>query len=386
METVTIALVGCGGIAGAHENGYQQLWRAGFRNFSIEAVCDIVLERAQFMAQRVESWQGTRPRVYSELETLLKKEPEIIACDINSLHRNHHHLAVQALSAGKNVLIEKPLGITIRACQVMIETAQQYGKILATAENYRRAPTERAIHWALRQGRIGQPRMLFWQDVGEHLGKWGWRDFKEEAGGGWVLDGGVHFTDLWRYHLGGEAETVYALCKAYEPYRYSNPETKTDPIEVTVEDSAFALIQFQGGVIVQWTTVKAGPGKGFSQRTLYGSEGCLDWGSGLHIKGINTSLPALVREFRSAIGEEEWERLFPRGITDTFATEILDFIEAVQTGKKPEVDGVEGMKDAAICFAVYESSEIGRPVTLEEVETGQLEVYQKSLNEQMGLS
>ena len=125
---------------------------------------------------------------------------------------------------GKHVIIEKPFGITMRACQLMMEAADRNDKIISVAENYRLARIQRTRSWAIAQGRIGEPRMFFWVEVGEGLGKWGWRNFKMDAGGGWALDGGVHFTDLMRYILGLEAEEVYAINKAYEPYRYDNPE------------------------------------------------------------------------------------------------------------------------------------------------------------------
>lgn len=95
-----------------------------------------------------------------------------------------------------HVIIEKPLGITMRACKLILSVAEQNGKILSVAENYRLDRTQHAIRWALCQGRIGELRMFFWVEVGEGLGKWGWRNFKMDAGGGWALDDGVHFTDL----------------------------------------------------------------------------------------------------------------------------------------------------------------------------------------------
>ena len=72
--------------------------------------------------------------------------------------------------------------------------------IISVAENYRLARIQRTRSWAIAQGRIGEPRMFFWVEVGEALGKWGWRNFKMDAGGGWALDGGVHFTDLMRLY------------------------------------------------------------------------------------------------------------------------------------------------------------------------------------------
>src|SRR5207253_816809 len=103
--------------------------------------------------------------------------------DICSLHRNHHNLAGACFAAGKHVCIEKPLGLTMRAARAILNAAEAAGKVLCVAENYRRDPRERCIHWLLKNGRIGDLRMVFWLEVGEGLGKWGWRDMKSEAGG-----------------------------------------------------------------------------------------------------------------------------------------------------------------------------------------------------------
>jgi predicted dehydrogenase len=299
----------------------------------------------------------------------------------------HHTLAVPALEAGLHVIIEKPLGITMRACKLILNTAEQNGKILSVAENYRLDRTQRAIRWALRQGRIGELRMFFWVEVGEGLGKWGWRNFKMDAGGGWALDGGVHFTDLMRFHLGLEAEEVYAVSKAYEPYRYDNPADRQGGYAVDVEDAVIATIKFEQGVTAQWTWVSSAPGQGFSRRTIYGTEGCLDWGVGLVPRNSEPiSNEDLVNEFMGSISDDEREYYFPRGLGNTVAIELKYFADAINTGGKPEVDGLEGMKSEAICMAVYESGWFGRPVTLTEIENCALEGYQKEINDKLRIS
>ena len=195
---VKTALIGCGGIAGAHVEGLAELHELGLTEApQVVAVCDIDEARARERAAELAAF-GPKPRVYVDLEELLAVEDEVEAVDICALHSEHHALAETAMAAGRHVIVEKPLGITVRAARRIIDTAVATRRILAVAENYRRSPGERAINWAIRCGRIGQPRLWLWQDVGEGLGKWGWRNFRFHAGGGWVLDGGVHFADLFR--------------------------------------------------------------------------------------------------------------------------------------------------------------------------------------------
>jgi predicted dehydrogenase len=220
MMAIKSALIGCGGIAGAHVKALADLHERGVTEApQVVAVCDIDESRAQERAAELAAF-GPAPRVYDDIEQLLAVEDEVEAVDICALHSEHHTLAEAALASGRHVIIEKPLGITIRAARRIIDTAVATRRVLAVAENYRRSPMERAVNWAIRAGRIGQPRLFLWQDVGEGLGKWGWRNFRYHAGGGWVLDGGVHFTDLFRYHLGQPARSVYAVTRQFEPYRY----------------------------------------------------------------------------------------------------------------------------------------------------------------------
>lgn len=387
-DRIKMGLIGCGGMSGAHMQGYQELWSKGIKTFDIVAACDIDANRAEERATQAHEFQGgTKPAVYTDVEEMLSRHSDLDCVDICALHSAHHTLAVTALAAGAHVIIEKPLGITMRACKLILDIAEKNERILSVAENYRLARDQRARRWAIRQGWIGDPRMFFWIEVGEGLGKWSWRNFKMDAGGGWALDGGVHFTDLMRFMLDREAVEVYAINKAYEPYRYDDPAARQGGYDVDVEDAMISTIKFEDGVTAQWTWVGSGPGDGISRRTVYGSEGSLDFATGLTLRnGENTSNEALVNEFLAHISDEEREYYFPSGIEDTVAIELKYFADAILTDGKPEVDGVEGMKSEAICMAVYESGWHGRPVTLTEIENCELEGYQDEINDKLGIA
>jgi predicted dehydrogenase len=384
---VKTALVGCGGIAGAHVRGLADLAeRQVAGGIEVVAVCDIDEDRARERAADLASFQA-EPRVYADIDRLLASEGEVEAVDICALHSEHHSLAAAALDAGRHVILEKPLGITVRAGRRIIDAAVAAQRVLAVAENYRRSPGERAIHQAIREGRIGEPRLFLWQDVGEGLGKWGWRNFRLQAGGGWVLDGGVHFTDLFRYQLGMPAHTVYAVNRQYEPYRYDDPAARTGAWAVDVEDLSAATIEFDGGAVVQWTWSGTSPGQGFNRRTLYGSEGCIDWDSGLWTReGDNTPRQELTAQYRAGLATEASERLFPGGSEDPIAIELMDFARAVRDGSVPEVDGMEGLRAQALCMAVFESARAGRPVSVDAIEAGRSEGgYQDEIDAALGI-
>jgi predicted dehydrogenase len=94
----------------------------------------------------------------------------------------------------------------------------------------------------------------------------------------------------------------------------------------------------------------------------------------------------LIEMFWSSISEEEKERLFPKGITDTVATELKEFVDAVRGISRVETDGVEGYKDEAISIALYESAWIDRPVRIEDIEELKVEGYQAEINRRLGIS
>jgi len=383
-DEVAIGLIGCGGMMGAHVRGYRGLWEAGLRGFRIAAACDIDEAKAQKLAADIEEFQGARPTAYADFRRMLDAEPGLDAVDLSLVHKDHHAVAIPCLEAGKHVTIEKPLAVTCRAGQAILDAAERNGRLLQTAENYRRAPEQRAVRWALDNQRIGSLRLLYWIDVGERQWYWAWRDHRDLAGGGWSMDGGVHFADLFRYHV-GEVKTLYAISRQHSATRYRNREELTDPVQATVEDTTMAVLEFESGVSGEWSSTNAAPGRRFSNRAVYGSEGSITWGHGLNAREAELPMADLIAEHEAAIDEAERERLFPAGVTDTVATELWEFIQAIRGEAELEVDGREGLKDLAICMAIYESSVLGLPVEVAAVERCEIETYQADLNEAAGL-
>ena len=378
-----MGLIGCGGIMGYHAEGLKMLHEAGYRSVVIPAVCDVDLKKAEDMADRIGIWQDTRPKAYIDFEEMLAQEPELDAVDLALVHRIHHSVAVPCLRAGKHLTIEKPLGFTMRTAHAIIAEAKKQNKVLQVAENYRRSPDERAINWAIREGMIGDLRMIFWIDVGERLFHWGWRDDVEQAGGGWSMDGGVHFADLFRYHI-GEVKELYAISKACHPFRYGKPETLEDPIPANTEDTTVAVLTFENGVTGQWTSTSAAPGAGFNDRVVYGEKGSIRWGEGLQTRSESLNMGELVELYKKSAPKEELDRNFPLGVTDSIATELYDFAECVLHGGPLEMDGVQGMKDEAISLALYESAFLNAPVEIAKIENCEIENYQKRFNKMVG--
>ena len=97
------------------------------------------------------------------------------------------------------------------------------------------------------------------------------------------------------------------------------------------------------------------------------------------------STESLVAEYRQSLSPEEGERLFPGGVENPIATELKEFADAARGRGVPEVDGLDGYRSQAICMAVLESEWFKRPVTLAEIERGDLEGYQAEIDQALGI-
>ena len=379
MERMNIALIGCGGIANLHVNGYKDLHTRGLRAFKIAAVCDSVKDNAEAKARAIRHYQGSKPKIYTTLEETLKSE-SLDAVDVCLPHNIHHTVASRCLEQGLHIIIEKPLGITMRTARGIITKAEKHKRVLAVAENYRRSPENRAIWWSIKQGLIGEPRMIIWTSAGWMTQPWGWREDRMTSGGSWVFDGGVHLADLDRYHLGMEAVEVYSVNDIFEPVKKGT--------RVTVDDMTMAIIRYEPRAYAQWLWTRVAPAERINMRVIYGSKGAVTK-EGLRVQkedcvescGIETLRGRMVE----SLSPEELEKWFPNGATDTFATELYDFYDSIMNERKPEVDGWEAYKDMAIPLGFYESAVLDKPVKIKDIEELRVEEYQRRINEKLGI-
>jgi predicted dehydrogenase len=380
MDKLNVALIGCGGISNAHIEGFRILSARGLKIFSIRAVCDVNKNVAKEKATLVSYFQGLKPRVYTDVERMLKEE-SLDSVDICLPHNLHHTVALQCLERDLHIIIEKPLAITMRAAKIIIDKASKHNRVLAVAENYRRAPKERAFWWAIKEGLIGNPRIILWSGVSWGPKPWGWREDKFAAGGSWVFDGGVHWADLDRYQLGKEAIEVFAVSHTFDPIK--------EGVKVTVDDMTMAIIKYEGNVFSQWIWTRAAPAKRIYSHIIYGSRGALS-DDGIQIEEEEgeikmQSLNVLINHMQRKISSDLLEKFFPRGITDTFAIELYDFYDSIVNKRKPEVDGIEAYKDMAIPLGFYESAKLNSPVKVKDIEELRIEEYQKEINEKLSI-
>ena len=419
---IHLAIVGCGGMGHRHLYGLAELARAGLSPFELVGACDPVEENAASLADQAGKLLGRRPRVAGSLESLAAAA-EVHAIDLTTTPRAHHSVAVEALGRGWHVMCEKPLGLTARACRLMVEAAEASGRVLSTAENYRRDPMNRLGKALLDAGVIGEPRLMLQHSLGGGDGMLisVWRHRKDSSGV--LLDVGVHFADILEYYL-GPAATVYAQTRLHEPVR-KNPAAGREAVdggpagvygrwqrkmpaefEATADDAAYATILFQSGAVASYIEDHAGRGEDLRKRAIYGSLGSLDLPgdrSGrpltLHLPGqepvSGTPLLELVPGFRldeptaalfggDRLGEYGFE--FAEIDRKILAVEYADFGAAIagEPGR-PEVDGRQGARSVALAYAWMESQSAGRAVTVEEVLDDRLHEYQDDINESLGI-
>ena len=389
-----------------HVLGYAALAGTGLSNIDLVAVCDVRPDQAERAAAEAERQLGRRPRVHTSM-TLAIKDPAVAAFDVVTDVASHVAVVVPALEAARPVLCEKPLGLTVRACKTMLDAAARTGTALATAENYRRDPPNRLAKAVIDAGLLGHIHLMAQFSVGgdDRIIITPWRHRRDRGAIG--MDMGVHYTDIIHYYL-GSFETIIGYGFIAEPVRYprSEPDGKirttaelfTEPVTATGEDSVVATFRMKSGVLVQLAYVPSGPGKRWYQRSLHGRLGSLEvprdrTGGAPVLRRADGALRGreLMAELPNFALDEITARLFGKNAVEyemPFATadaghiaiEVHDFAAAVLGNRSPEVDGQGGLTAVAALLGVYESSLLGRAVTMEEMLSGTVSAYQDELD------
>ncbi len=395
---VQVGIVGCGGISRAHvRRGYRVLRESGIADFRLRAVCDVDVRRAEELAELVATeLRQDRPQVFTDPADLVASGT-VEAVDCCTAVFAHHRVAVAALEAGIAVTVEKPFAITVRAGRRMVDAARRSGAVLAISENVHFEPRQRIARWVLDQDRIGTPQVIVMGSTGAAVwfpdrivANTPWRHQRLLAGAGAVLDLGSHSFDTLRT-LGGEVVQVSALTRRLIPERVRRSPSGAvqERVPSEVDDVALALLTFASGAIGMFATGWGGHGRptGFagglavqcSRGSLQESEagGVLAWDDGT----TENAQRLFEREGDPALRE----RWFPGGVTDGFALELRDFLDAVAQRRQPENDGEQGLRNMAVAYAALEASLLGRAVTLEEVLQGQVSGYQDPVDQHWGL-
>lgn len=393
---IQVAIIGCGGMANGHLSAYLTIHEKVPGKVELVAMCDEVEERADAFAARVKEVTGKKPAVFNDTDAMLAKA-DLDGADICTSHAHHHINAIKCLNAGVNVMVEKPMGVTVKASHAIIAAAEANNRIAATAENIRRMPSRRTAEWLMNDKQmLGDMRTFCAQHASYRApdpeSAWHWRLDLTLGGGGMVMDSGAHYCDTLRF-LFGEPSTVYGRVCQFEDLQVTK---NGELVKNEQEDTWVATINFKSGVIGLWTCTWAAVGHRFNHVVYYGSEGCLlDNGDIFHgpfdgaeviLKdGSRHSMESLIANYMAHLSEEEKQRLFPHNFTDGVVLECYDFVDAIENNRPPELDATVGLRAKSLCEAIYESNACGQAVDYEAVVAGEIEVYQKPINARWGL-
>ncbi len=399
MSKLGIALVGCGFMGSRHILGYSSLHKAGMLDAEIVAVMDINGEVAERVAVETEQLLGHKPEVYTSLNELLK-DPAIQAIDIVTEPKTHHKIANTAMNAGRHVLCEKPLALTVKTGMSMVDCAKSNGVVLATAENYRRGGQNRLAKAVIDSGILGKIHLMteFWAGGDDKVIISKWRHMKNTGAIG--MDMSIHYADIIEYMV-GPVDRVWGRGIIAEPIRYA--KDGSDPVIPDGEDALFAMMRTKSGVDVQFTYLPSGPGKHYRQRVVHGTQGSIeipgDRSDGdifLHLAGRTLKNEEIAQELGSkfALSPVTKAILGPDGTggkgasgadvdAGYLAIEMHDFIEAVLTKGSPEVDGMGGMRALGVVLAILESGVTGEAVSVDEILAHTVHSYQDSIDAEL---
>ena len=428
MADLRIAQVGCGGMGLRHLYGEVELQRRA-DSFDVVAVCDLNRSAAEHVANEAEKGLGRRPTVYTDFQDLLDSEKDLDAVDIVTDVGLHHRLAFMAFEAGVNVAVEKPMGVTVRACLRMMEAAERAGKVLLVEENHRRDPVNRLVKAILDSGALGAPRLMHVASLGGTRSLphgTAWRHIKNR--GGFLLDYGVHDTDLFLYFL-GEIESVFAETRLWEPVRQTAQHHAAEPeswglaayyahrvkeevelaetLECTSEDMSLGLVRFRSGAIGYYGKSIAAPGQLLGTDVIYCGEGSIQLpgsrsGRPTQVTRMGETEPmsdkealALVPDFevddltaaffegRRRIASYEYRG--PDIDRKFIAMGLKELADSIEHGRQPEMAGQVGLDAVALCYAFLESGHSGQPTPFEDVAGDTVNGYQREVNEHAGI-
>jgi predicted dehydrogenase len=413
---IRIGIIGCGRILAAHLEGYRILREAGVDNFEITALCSRKAEDAQSYVKRGEGPPQRKPvsdipgdplavgdqylsdfqpdtevEVFTDLRDLIAYD-RVDAINDFTIHSLHHQIAEFAFAAGKHVLSQKPLAVTMEGARRMCGQAEAAGVTFGVFENLRFDQGVRHQHWAFSDdGPAGELQIAVMGNIGTWwapdliVAETPWRH-ELVQGGGMALDLGPHFFDMIRHIGGGEIVSVTAQTQVVEPTRYLLRDgERVDPVSCDADDTFYAHFELESGA----AGTMFGSWSGHGTNTVLG-DGPVFYGSKGRVTGDRIQLDgqeeqSLASLYEANASAEMREHDFPLGLTNDFALSQLDWIRAIEGGAQPECSGAEGLRDLACAYAVVESDLAGREVSVAEVESGELREYQKPIDAKFGL-
>lgn len=342
------AIVGCGVISALHARALAEVDGA-----RLVAVADVVPERARRLGE-----EHSVPWAADPSEVIQRDDVDAVcACVPSGLHAE---IGIMAAGAGKHVVVEKPIDVSLEAADRLIGACEKAGVQLAVISQRRFDDDAQRLRRMIDEGRLG--RLL----LGEAAVKWyrsqayydseDWRGTLALDGGGALINQGVHYLDLLRW-LMGPVESVVA-------------RTDTASHDIEGEDVALALLRFRNGAlgVVQASTAVY-PGLAWRVE-IAGTGGTVVLeNSAITVEGLKEEgevTPARgSREKRMPSNPTETAAANPAAIAhEGHRRQLTDFVDSIRDHRPPLVTGAEARHSLEVVDAIYRSARSGHPVEL----------------------
>ena len=347
MKTYGFGIIGCGMISDFHSAAI-----ADIKNGKLVAVSSRKAENSQRLVDRYSI------QAYSDYNEMLNRDDIDIVC-VCTPSGAHMEPAVAAAEAGKHVIIEKPLEITLERCDAIIESCKKANVRLCAIFNSRFSDASQLVKDTVSSGRLGQLTLgdayVKWYRSQDYYDSGDWRGTMELDGGGALMNQSIHAIDFLQYVM-GPVESIQAFTDTLAHKR------------IDVEDVAVAALRFKNGAlgVVEGTTaVYPGSLKKFE---FSGTKGTI----------VLEEEDIITWEFEEEEPEDaEIKKQFtekksggggasdPRAINnDNHRRQMINLIQSIENNIPHLVDGREGRKAVEIILAIYQSSKAGKTVHL----------------------
>ncbi len=352
-----LGIVGSGFIAGVHVQALKDNPRA-------RLVAHADIDPARGEAFRAE--HGL-PRGYaSHLELLA--DPGVDAVVLGVPNFLHHRLAMDCFAAGKHVICEKPLALTLEEARAMADAAQARGLVLGYAEELCFVPKYERAKQLMESGGIGAVYQA--RQCEKHAGPYSpWFFRRDQAGGGITMDMGCHAIEAIRWALGKpkvKAVTAWmntfswTLDKVRAQFGGWDPALMTQP--KALEDHVIVLLEFENGVLGQAESSWALQGGMVSTLELFGQEGVIhaDMLKGSWLSAYSENGFPNLWEPNRGWCQPDWEWARNNG----YPQEDAHFVDCILDGKAPLESADDGFAVLEIMLAAYHSAGTGQRVEL----------------------
>ena len=373
-KTLGVAMIGHAFMGRAHSNAFRQADR--FFDLPLKLARKVVVGRD---AARVESAAAKYGWMEAEtdLDDVLGRK-DIHLVDIATPNDSHCEIALKALQAGKHVLCEKPLAMTLAEARKMADVAAKKGLRVGIWHNYRRAPAASLAQRLIARGEIGevrQVRAVYLQDwMSSAQTPASWRTQRKLCGSGAHGDLNAHLIDMTLFLTGLAFEAVCGMEQTFTRQR-KNAAGKLEKVDV---DDAFCfLAKFAGGALGTYEATRVAPGrKNWHQIEVHGTKGSVLWNfermnelqffSSADAKDAQGYRTIMCMDAAHPYAAHWWPDGHVLGYEHGFVHQVADFVQALHDGSAFHPDFADGVAVMAVLEAASASARSGKWTEVED--------------------